>query len=120
ESLSRLRRVTNQYIDLCWTLIARIVFDVLFPLQVGTGKSCFDKLADRVGFASSQHEIVAFTKLQNPPHAFDVSRCKAPIPLRVQFSEDQFLLQPAFVRRNSTRDLARDNCFAAPRLLMAE
>src|SRR5438034_11030567 len=120
ESLSRLRRVTNQYIDLCWTLIARIVFDVLFPLQVGMGKSCFDKLADRVGFASSQHEIVAFTKLQNPPHAFDVFRCKAPISLRVQISEEQFLLQPVFDRRNSTRDFASDKCFAAPRAFMVE
>src|SRR5206468_11847569 len=114
ESLSRLRRVTNQYIDLCWTLIARIVFDVLFPLQVGTGKSCFDKLADRVGFASSQHEIVAFTKLQNPPHAFDVFRCKAPIPLRLQLTEEQFPLQPVFDHRNSTRTFATINSFAAP------
>src|SRR5438094_930169 len=120
ESLSRLRRVTNQYIDLCWTLIARIVFDVLFPLQVGMGNSCFDKLADRVGFASSQHEIVAFTKLQNPPHAFDVFRCKAPISLRVQISEEQFLLQPLFDRRISTLDFASDNCFAAPRAFMVE
>jgi hypothetical protein len=32
-----------------------------------------------------------------------------------QIAEEQFLLQPVFDRRNSTRDLARDESFAAPR-----
>ena len=115
QSLSRLRSVTNQYIHLCWTLIARIVFDVLLPIQVGVGKSCFDKLAHRVRFAGSQHEIVAFANLQNSPDAFNVIRRKAPISLRVQIAEEQFLLQPVFGRRDSTRDFASDKSFAAPR-----
>ena len=84
------------------------------------GKSGFDKLADSVGFASSQHEIVAFTELQNPPHAFDVFRCKAPISLRIQIAEEQFFLQPMFDGCNGARDFASDKSFAAPRAFMVE
>src|SRR5438045_7117890 len=84
------------------------------------GKSGFDKLADSVGFASSQHEIVAFTELQNPPHAFDVFRCKAPISLRIQIAEEQFFLQPVFDGCNRARDFASDKRFAASRTFVVE
>src|SRR5437764_15274173 len=84
------------------------------------GKSGFDKLADSVGFASSQHEIVAFTELQKPPHAFDVFRCKAPISLRIPIAEEQFFLQPMIRGCNGARDFASDKRFAEPRAFMVE
>src|SRR5262245_39755150 len=58
--------------------------------------------------------------LKDSPHPFYVLGCISPISFCIQIAEEQFLLQPVFDRRNSTRDFARDKSFTAPSAFMVE
>src|SRR5439155_7269586 len=120
ENLFGFGSVTDQMLNFCWPLITWVVFDEFFPIKIDMGKGCFRKLTHRVHFTSSQHEIVPFSELKNSPHPFDVLRRVSPITFRVQVTQEQFLLQFVFNRRDGARDFTSDESFATPGAFVVE
>jgi hypothetical protein len=63
-----------------------VLYELLL-IKIDVTERGFDKLTDGVAFASSQDEIVSFSKLQNSPDAFDVLRRLSPVASRVEVAE---------------------------------
>jgi hypothetical protein len=75
-----------------WPLISRVVLYELVPIKIDVAESDLDKFTHGVAFASSQDEIVSFSKLQNSPGAFDILRRVALGTFCIQVAEKQVLL----------------------------
>src|SRR5206468_5724163 len=92
ENFLRLRSVTKQNVHLGWPLISRVVLYELFPIKIDATEGGLDKLAHGVAFASSQDEVISFSKLQNSPDALHILRRISPVTFCIQVAEKQFLL----------------------------
>src|ERR1700719_548560 len=87
EDLFRLRRIADEQVDLRWTFITRIVFDVLFPIKIDMCKGRFGEFAHSVRFAGRDDEIVALSLLQYLPHGLDILRRVTPVALRFKVAK---------------------------------
>ena len=78
------------------------------------------ELADGMGFAGSEHEVVGDLVLENAPHALDIVAGMAPVAPGVEIADPQALLQAELDRGHGTADLAGDEGLAAEGALVVE
>src|SRR5262245_63964985 len=70
--------------------------------------------------AGRKHIVIGLTLLQDQPHPLDKVAGVSPVARGIEVAEKQLLLQPAFDRRDRSRDLASDEGFASDRALVVE
>src|SRR5919106_5786454 len=119
ELHARLARVPDQVLHLRGAEEARVDPDVVVGIDPDMVECDPHELADRVGLACGDHEVVGLVLLEHEPHGLDVVLGIAPIALRVEVAEGKLLLQPELDRCCSVGDLAGDE-LEAPALRVVD
>src|ERR1035438_7600863 len=93
---------------------------MLLPIQPGMRKGKLDKFADRVGFSSTDNEVVRGFLLQHQPHGADIVRSVSPIPVGVEIAEVKLLLNTVLDVGDGASNLTGDKRLAAAWRLVIE
>src|SRR5262249_26249088 len=102
------------------SVVAWIDLNKLLPIQFDIPESFIEKLPDRVRFARSDDEVVGLRLLKHHPDRLHIVAGIAPVALRVEISEIQFVLKSKFDPRYRFRDFPAHKSFAAARRFMVE
>ena len=95
--------------------IAFVESNVAFPVEARPDRRRGRGIRAPSTRPGSEHKVVGCIDLQHPPHALDVLRGVSPVAHRVDVAHPQVLIQPGLDARYRAGDLARDECFTAPR-----
>ena len=87
ELLPGLRSVAQKNVNLRGSVIARIDFNILLPVEIHIAKCFAEKVSHGICLAGRDDVIVRLVLLQHEPHGFHVIYGVAPVSLRVQISE---------------------------------
>jgi len=115
EEFFGLGAVAEEEVDFGGAEIAGVGFDVFFPVEAEEGEAFFDPLADGVGFAGGDDEVLGFFLLEHEVHGFDVITCEAPVAFGVEVAHEEFVLQAELDAGGGAGDFAGDEGFAAAR-----
>src|SRR5918996_1760094 len=108
ELLARLARVADQVLHLRGAEEARVDPDVLVGIEPDVLEGDPHEVADRVGLACGDHEVVRLVLLEHQPHGLDIVLGIAPVALGVEVAEGKLPLQTELDRCCSVGDLAGD------------
>src|SRR4051794_33604798 len=86
------RRVSDQRVHLRGAQVRLVELDVVGPVEAHAGEAVFGEVADRVGSAGGQDEIVRFVVLQHTPHTLHVLGCEPPVTNCVEVAQVDVLL----------------------------
>src|SRR5688572_33377862 len=82
-------RIADEAIDLGWSEEARVLHDVLLPVESDVAEGELTEFADRMGLARGDHVIDRCVLLEHHPHCFDVVRRGSTVELRLAVAEPE-------------------------------
>ena len=93
---------------------------MILPIEAGGCKGSLHPFLNRMGLARGNDEVLGCIELQHAPHRVDIVGSVAPISLRVQIAQAQFLLQARLDPGHRSSHLAGDKLESPTRRLMIE
>src|SRR5918999_704890 len=100
--------VADQVLDLCGTQEAGVDSDVFLRVEPDMVEGDPHQVANRMGLARGDHEVVRLVVLEHEPHGLDVVLGVAPIALGIEVAEGELLLKPELDGSRAVGDLAGD------------
>src|SRR5687768_14099359 len=79
EASAGLGSVATEVVDLGGSKVSWIDFDVVVPVEVGVSEGDIEEIADAVGLAGRDYEIIGSVLLKHQPHGLDVVAGESPI-----------------------------------------
>src|SRR5688572_15409898 len=86
---------------------------MFFPVELEVTEDLVAELADAVGLAGGDDEVLGLSLLEHEPHGLDVVAGESPVALGVEVAEEELLLEAELDAGGSAGDLAGDEGLAA-------